>query len=216
VTGSDDRIDGLGPATAFLRPIANPLPLGFCALAAATLLVSGLQLGWLGSDEGTSVALILLAFVFPLQLLTSIFSYLGRDVVAGTGMGILAGTWLSIALVVLTSPAGATSHALGLLLLVAGVAMWLPASTATAAKLVPAAVLATAGLRFILTGLYELTASVTWEHVAGVVGVLLCALGLYAALAMTLEDALHRTALPLGRRGQARTVEAEAGVRQQL
>ena len=30
-----------------LRPIGNPLPLGFLALAAGTLLVSGLQLGWL-------------------------------------------------------------------------------------------------------------------------------------------------------------------------
>ena len=30
-----------------LRPIGNPLPLGFVALAGATLLLSGLQLGWL-------------------------------------------------------------------------------------------------------------------------------------------------------------------------
>ena len=30
-----------------LPPIGNPLPLGFLGLAGATLLVSGLQLGWL-------------------------------------------------------------------------------------------------------------------------------------------------------------------------
>jgi succinate-acetate transporter protein len=48
-----------------LRPIGNPLPLGFLALAAATVLVSGLQLGWLATDQGRDVALILIAFVFP-------------------------------------------------------------------------------------------------------------------------------------------------------
>ena len=75
-----------------LRPVGNPLPLGFLALAGGTLLVSGLQLDWLKPTDGQDVALILIAFVFPLQLLASVFGYLARDVVAGTGMGLLAGT----------------------------------------------------------------------------------------------------------------------------
>src|SRR3954453_958264 len=79
-----------------LRPLANPLPLGFLALAAGTLLLAGLQLGWLGAEEGQSVALALLAFVFPLQLIACVFGYLCRDVVAGTGMGVLSGAWLTI------------------------------------------------------------------------------------------------------------------------
>jgi uncharacterized protein len=211
-----------------LRPLANPLPLGFLALAAATLLLSGLQLGWLEPSDGRAVALILLAFVFPLQLLASVLAYLARDVVAATGMGILSGTWLSIALVMLDSPPGATSEALGLFLLCAGAAMWVPASTAAAAKLVPGLVLGTAGLRFVLTGAYQLSGSPTWEDVAAIVGLLLCALGFYTALAMALEDARHRTVLPVGRREQGRRALAgdlptggerlgrEAGVREQL
>jgi hypothetical protein len=91
-----------------LRPIGSPLPLGVLALAGATPLVSGLQLGWLDASQGKDVALILIAFVFPLQLVTSVFGYLGRDVVAGTGMGVLAGTWLSVGLITLTSPTGST------------------------------------------------------------------------------------------------------------
>ena len=75
------------PVRIVLRPIANPLPLGFLALAAGTLLVSGLQLDWLAPTQGEDVGLILLAFVFPLQLIACVFGYLGRDVVAGTGMG---------------------------------------------------------------------------------------------------------------------------------
>jgi succinate-acetate transporter protein len=198
----------------FLRPLANPLPLGFLGLAAGTLLVSGLQLEWLDPTDGTAVALILIAFVFPLQLLTSILSYLARDVVAGTGMGILSGTWLSIALVMLSAPAGATSDALGLFLLIAGVAMWAPASAALASKLVPAAVLGTAGLRFLVTGAYELSGASSWQHIAGIVGLILCALGVYAAYAMVLEGALKRTVMPLGRRHPV--AGADPGVRSEL
>ncbi|MFL5818158.1 MAG: GPR1/FUN34/YaaH family transporter [Conexibacter sp.] len=220
--------DPADAARIVLRPLGNPLPLGFLALAAGTLLLSGLQLGWLQPSDGQDVALILIAFVFPLQLLTATFGYLARDVVAGTGMGVLAGTWLSIGLVTLTSPAGATSDALGLFLLLAATAMLVPAAAATTGKLVVGAVLGTTALRFAATGLFQLTASGTWEDVAGIVGLVLCALALYAALAMALEDARRATVLPLGRRGagadaldaglgaQLQHIEQAAGVRQQL
>jgi uncharacterized protein len=211
-----------------LRPIGNPLPLGFLALAGGTLLVSALQLGWLSAAEGGQVALIILAFVFPLQLVASIFGFLARDVVAGTGMGILAGTWLSIALVKLTGEPGATSDPLGLFLLLAAAAMLVPTAASATGKLVPAAVLATTAARFATTGLHELTASGAWESVAGVIGLVLCALAVYAAAAMALEDAKRQTLLPLGRRRfgaesiegnfdeQLERIEREAGVREQL
>jgi hypothetical protein len=226
--------DGTGRATVeaaariVLRPIGNPLPLGFLALAAGTLLVSGLQLEWLGPAEGREVALILIAFVFPLQLLASIFGYLARDVVAGTGMGILAGSWLSVGLVKLTGEPGATSDPLGLFLLIAAVSMAIPAAASATGKLVPAAVLATTSLRFLATGLFEISASDFWKVVAGVVGLVLCVLAVYAAAAMALEDAKRKTVLPLGRRGfgaksiggnlggQVERIEREAGVREQL
>jgi uncharacterized protein len=196
-----------------LRPLGNPLPLGFIALAGGTLLVSGLQLKWLEPAEGTQVALVLIAFVFPLQLVASVLGFLARDVVAGTGMGILSGTWLSIALVTLTGQPGATSDALGLFLLLAAVAMLVPAAAAAAGKLVATAVLATTSLRFATIGLYQLTASDDWKATAGAVGLVLCALALYAALAMALEDALGRTVLPLGRRA---AIDGEPGIRDQL
>jgi uncharacterized protein len=101
-------------------------------------------------------------------------------------------------------------------LLIAGVAMWVPASVAAATKRVPAAVLATAGLRFLVTGVYELSSATSWERTAGIVGLVLCALGVYAALAMALESARGRTVLPLGRTPQLTSVQAEAGVREQL
>jgi hypothetical protein len=211
-----------------LRPLANPLPLGFLALGAGTFVLAGLQLGWIVPTEGHAVALILLAFVFPLQFLASVLGYLTRDVVAGTGMGLLGATWLAIALVTIDAPPGATSGALGLLLVFVGGALLVPASVAFAGKILPALVLTTAALRFASAGVYQLDASTTWKEVSAVIGLVLCALAGYTALALAWEDARRSTILPLFRRGrgresvegnfadQLRLLEREAGVREQL
>jgi succinate-acetate transporter protein len=211
-----------------LRPIASPAALGFIGLAGATLTLAGLQLGWVDAAEGSNVGLIALAFTVPLQLLASIFGFLARDGVIATGMGMLSGIWFAIALTLLTSDPGSTSDALGLFLLGTGAAMWIPATTAATSKLVPALVLGTAGLRFVLGGLHQLTSSEGWEDMAGIVGLFLFAFAMYAALAAELEDAQKRTILPLGRRGKGKVavegslvdqvlhVDSEPGVKQQL
>jgi uncharacterized protein len=81
--------------------------------------------------------------------------------------------------------------------------------------------------RFVLTGLYELTASTGVEHAAAVVGFALAGVALYSALATEIED-VRGTKLPIGRRGVAKAaleeplesqlarIEHEAGVREQL
>lgn len=190
--------------------------------------MAGLQLGILGVSDGRDVALILLAFVFPLQLVASVFGYLARDVVAGTAMGLLSGIWLSIALVKLTSVPGSSSDALGLFLLLGAAAMLVPAAAAASGKLVPVLVLGTTSLRFALTGFDELTTGAFWQDAAGVTGLALCVIAVYAGAAMAFEDAQRRTVLPLGRRGPGREsmegnvqdqlarIEHEAGVREQL
>jgi uncharacterized protein len=71
-------------------------------------------------------------------------------------------------------------------------------------------------LRFACTGIYELTASGTWQDIAGVVGLMLCAVAVYAAWAVALEEARRRTVLPTGRRGAGADVADEPGVRAQL
>jgi succinate-acetate transporter protein len=215
-------------ARVVLRPLAGPLTIGFLGLGAATFVVAGLNLGWVEPAEGKKVALCVIAFTVPLQLLASVMGFLARDGVAASGMGMLSGIWLAQALVLYTGEPGSTSDALGLFLLFAAVAMWAPASAAAASKLVPAAVLATAGLRFGVTGLYQLTGSATWETVAGVVGLALAALAVYAAYAAEYEDVWKSSPLSLGRRGEGKTavdgtyaeqivdVHHEPGVRSQL
>jgi hypothetical protein len=128
----------------FLRPIASPLSLGFLALGGATLVLSGSQLGWFAPQETSYVALALITFGAPLQLLASIFGFLARDPAAATGMGVLAASWFTTGLVKLNSAAAATSTVLGVFLVFASAALFVPAIGAAFGKLVPAIVLLTA------------------------------------------------------------------------
>ncbi|WNV73759.1 GPR1/FUN34/YaaH family transporter [Geodermatophilus sp. DSM 44513] len=217
------------PATrVVLRPLATPLPLGFLALAMATTTFSAVQLDWVPADQGRVAALVAVAATAPLQLTAAVVGFLTRDPVAATGMGVLAGTWTVAGLTTLTSPPGTASPGLGVLLLVSGVAMLVPAVAAAPAKLAPAAVMGTAATRFAVTGVAELTGSPAWQAAAGWVGLALAAVAVYAALALELEGTTGRTVLPVGRRGPGRAavdgrgpldpreLAREAGVRPQL
>jgi uncharacterized protein len=113
------------------------------------------------------------------------------------------------------------------LLIAAALAMLVPTAAAPT-KLVAASVMGLAGLRFFLTGVAMVSASTGWKQTSGVVGIVLAAVALYAALAFEIEDARHATLLPTLRRGAGRdvmtgdaaselaTLEHEAGVRKQL
>jgi uncharacterized protein len=215
-------------AQVVLRPIASPLALGFVGLAMGTTILSALQLSWVPAAQQRFVAIALLGFVAPLQSLASVFGFLGRDTVVATGMGILSGTWAVIGWSFLASSPGSTSDALGIVLLVSGASMLIPATSAMVSKLVPAVILATAAARLAVSGAYELTGSSAWEIGVGWGGVALGILALYGALAIQLEDVLGTSVLPVGRIGQGRAairgtparqtsgLEHEAGVRQQL
>ena len=216
-----------GTARVVLRPIGSPLPLGFLGLFVATLSFSSVQLGWVPASQGGTVALAALGLTVPVQLIASVFGFLARDPVAGTGMGILAGTWATAGLATITSPPGATSPGLGVVLLCAGAAMLVPAA-AGRQKTVAAAVMTLSALRFGLTGIAEINGAASWMTTAGWTGVLLAALSLYAALAFELEGTDHRDVVPLWRRGAAASavrddeaaqlsdVAHEPGVRKQL
>jgi uncharacterized protein len=212
----------------FLRPMASPLALGFLALGGATIVLSGLQLGWFAPQESSYVTIVLMAFGAPLQLLTSIFGFLARDPASATGMGVLAASWFTIGLIKLDSAPAATSTVLGVFLVFAGSALLVPAIAATFGKLVPAIVLLTAATRFFLTGLYQLSTNPNLQYAAGIVGLVLLGVAFYAALALAIEDVRRKTVLPLLRVGAGRkAVEGstedwseglgrEAGVREQL
>lgn len=215
----------------FLRPIANPFALGFVGVAVATILVSGIELGWISGADRTQTAVLIIAFAPTIQLVACVFGFLARDAVAATALGVQAATWLAIGLSLLLSKPSSHghSHELALLLFVAGAAMFASATTAAQSKLVPALVVAITGLRFVLTGVYKLDAGgAAWQHAAAWTGVALCGAAMYAVLSLELEDVRHHTVLPTLRRNkgkqvldarldeQVEEVAAEAGVRSQL
>lgn len=146
-----------------VRPVGGPMPLGFAGLSVGTFVLAGLQLGWVPTAQSHAVALVLLAFVFPVQALASVLGFLCRDAVAATGMGVLAGTWLAMGAIMASGPPGATNKAAGLLLLLAGLTLLIPVTGGGADKLVASAVLATSSLRFFLTGAYHLSGGTAWD-----------------------------------------------------
>jgi succinate-acetate transporter protein len=211
-----------------LRPLATPVPLAFFAFGIGSFLLSGQQLGLVSQGESRNVAIVLAAFVFPAELLAAVFAFLGRETLGGTVLGLFSFAWLSTALVNLNVEPGATSGALGLLELSLAVILVFIGAAAFLGKPVLAAVIVLASIRFGLNGVYDLATISAVQTASGFLGLLIALLSLYGGLAFGIEDLLHRTILPIGRRGEARQafeqdlgeqvgpVENEAGVRKQL
>lgn len=198
---TSERTSNTPPTRLVLRPVASPAALGFLALGGASLVLSGLELGWYNPAESTVVGLVVLLFAFPAQLVASIFGFLRRDVVVATAMGMLAVTWLSTGVVKLLSTPDSLSAAHGTLLVFAGVALLVPGLTATLGELVPGLVMLLAAVRFVLAGLHELTANEGVQLSAGFVGLVLVLVALCAAVVVVVREYRTTGAIPLGGSG---------------
>lgn len=221
------RSESLQMTRIVLRPTGNPLPLGFMALALGTIGFSALQLGFVSTDEANTMALAVLVLTVPLQLLSAIIGFGARDPIAGIGMAMVSGVWAMLAVTTLTSAPGATSPALGILLITSAIAMLVPA-VAAHGKLLAAAIMIGSAARFAITGVAQFTGSSGWDFAAGVLGVPLALLALYVAFGFVLEESGSPVQLPVLRRGaglkplrddmeeQVEGIAREAGVRQQL
>jgi succinate-acetate transporter protein len=211
----------------FLRPLGSPLPVGLAGLTVASLVVSGLDLGWVSVSAGHEVGLMLLVAGVPLQLIGLLYALPARDAAAATSMGVLTISWLGMGLTRLLSPPGSVSHSLGLVLLATGGLLACSAAGQAAGKPLLGLTLATAAARLILSGLHELLGSGGLQTVSGIVGLVVAGFAAYMVVALELEDARDHAVLPVIRRGRARrstTEQApdadgavrEAGVRPQL
>lgn len=216
------------PTRVLLRPLGNALPLGLAGLAIASLLVSGLELGWISIVDGHQVGMLVLVTAVPLQALACVFALLARDGAAASSLAILSASWAAIGLTHLTSPPGAVSTSLGLVLFMAAAVLAGGALGQSLGKLLPGLVVLLAAARFALTGLYEVSADGTWQDISGIVGLVVAGLAGYVVWALELESARDRTVLPLMRHGRgARAMNGngatplgdvahEPGVREQL
>ena len=212
----------------FLRPLANPLSLGFLGVFVGTLALTAIQLGWVPVTQTHTIAESILVLTAPVQLIACVYGFLARDMVAATGMGVQAGMWGFIGLNLLLGRPGATSSGLAFILVVGAAALCMPALGALRGKALAGGVLLTTAVRWVATAGYEFSGSSVAETVAGAVGIALALAALYASLAFELEDQQRSTVLATLRRGkgaaamqeplpaQVRQIANEAGVRRQL
>jgi succinate-acetate transporter protein len=211
-----------------LRPLASSLPLGFFAFTVGTVLLTAVELNWSPAATTAQVAVLVLAFVVPLEALSGIFAFLARDTGAATGLTTLSAAWAATAVTLRQGPPGALSAPLAIFLIVLAAVMLVMSATALTGKPLFGLLLVIGAARFALTGAYQATGSTPVEQAAGWLGVPLAVFALYGGLALLLEESYQRTVLPLGRRGRARTsleggfghqvqrAEREPGVRRQL
>ena len=211
----------------FLRPVGSGLPLGFFAFGIGMLLLACQAIGYIPVSEQRDVAEILMAFVFPLELIAALFAFLARDTLGATTLGLFTTSWLTIGWGELSSPAGSTSITLGIYLFGFSTAIVLLAVLSALGKPFFTALLLLATARGVLSGVYEIGGGHELDKVAGGFGLALAALAMYGGTALALEDARRREVLPLFRRGaaneafqgfeaQLERLETEPGVRQQL
>lgn len=190
-------------ARVFLRPIGSPLTLGMAGLGVASLVQSGFDLHWVAKSQTLEIGLILLAVPFFLQLIASILAYLARDGAGGAVIGVLATSWLAIALVHIAA-GGHRSGALGLLLVASAGMISFSTLVISFTKPLPAAVFFLAATRFALGGIYQLGGGPGWRDAAGIVGLVVVAGAAYCALAFELEGQRSRPVLPTLRTGRGR------------
>jgi uncharacterized protein len=181
-----------------LRPIGSALPLGFFAFAIGMLLLGCSAIGWIPVSEQKDVGMLLIAFVFPLELIATIVAFLARDTLGATTLGLFATSWLALGWADRSSPPGSTSVTLGIYLFGFATAAFLLAALSTRGKPFFSVLLAVAVARMVLAGVYESGGSHEWLKIGGGF-----AIGL-AALTFQGYDA------------QLERLEAEPGVRQQL
>lgn len=204
--------DPLAATRIFLRPLANPLSLGFLGLFLATMILAAIELGWIPLAQTDMLVVGILAFTVPAQLIACVYGFLCRDLVAATGMGVLAGFWSMVAIITLLSKPGAISPALGYLLVMGAAALCMPAIAAANNKVLAGAVMFTTVARWSATAGYEFDGSSLNKTIAGAIGLLLAVLALYASLAFELEDQHRRIVLPTIRRKLGRVaIEGDLG-----
>jgi succinate-acetate transporter protein len=201
--------DGFARPRVFLQPIAAPSALGLAGFSVATLMVSLIQAGWLGSwsDMGV-VGLFAMTFGGIAQFAAGMWSYRARDVVATVAHGMWGAFWIAFGLLQIFTltgklPAPVPGHAntaLGLWFFGLAYMTGIIAFAALFENLGIAAVLWTlaVGSGLSAAGWFLTGIGSGWLGAGGVLFVVSAGLAAYMVLAMCLLAMTKRTILPLG------------------
>jgi succinate-acetate transporter protein len=211
-----------------VRPLGSALPLGFFAFATGTVLLASAELKWISPAEKLALISIVLAFVAPLELLSSLFAFFSRDTGAATAMAIFGDSWIAFSLYFLNLGMQAETTTFGIFLIMDSLAVLALGVASFAGKPLLSLILLIAAVRFLLVACVQFGAGASAQIASGIVGLLTGVFAVYGGLALLLEDVKQKTVLPMFRRRNAKAalegsledqldrIASEAGVRQQL
>lgn len=211
-----------------LRPYASALPLGCFAFGVGNVLLSAFALHWIPPGEANVLAIMLLAFVAPLELIPCLMAFLSRDAGGATAMGIFAAAWAVQGLLLLKPNPNTLSPAMGIFLVLLAIFLLILAVVTFAGKPLLGVLLVIALLRSIGASLVQFGVGAHMDLIASGLGLLLSAFAIYSGLGFLMEDVKQKPLAMTFRRGQAKAamegdlqhqlkrVSTEAGVRQQL
>ncbi len=211
-----------------LRPYGSALPLGCFAFGFGNCLFSAMLLHWLPPSDTRIVAVMLLGFAAPLEMIPCILAFLSRDSGAATAMGVFSASWIVQGIALLLGGQASTSPAMGIFLLLTVLFLGILIVVSYSAKPLFGVLLAVALLRSLAAALVEFGMAGPVPTVVGGLGLLLAAFAFYCGLAFLMEDIRQqplamtfrrkkaKSALEGGLQQQLERVTSEAGVRQQL
>ena len=224
---SETKTAGGVPVQIVLRPYASALPMAGFAFGVGNILYSALLLGWIPMAEARTVAVMLLAFAAPLELMPSVLAFLSRDGNGATAFGVFGAAWAVQGLALLQSGSTAPSPAAGVFL--ASLAAILAVLCAISFRgkpllgsLLIVAILRTACLSLSNFGYRH------FERPGAVFGFTVAVFAFYGAFAFLHEDTQEKISPLTLRSGDARAameaplneqldpVSREVGVRKQL
>ncbi|HEY7398557.1 MAG TPA: GPR1/FUN34/YaaH family transporter, partial [Gaiellaceae bacterium] len=211
VVASASAVSGVHPQVrVFVRPYGSPIPLGFFAFGIGMFLYAALDAGWVKPADQQSIGLLLATFVFPLQVIATVFAFLCRDGAAGTALGLFSTSWLAGGVLLAIGTPGELDAAFGYYLVAFAIVIVALAAASIAGRPLLSIFLVVSSARTILGAVYELGGGHGWGVASGWVALATFCVALYAGLAFLLEDTLGRTVFPLARVGAARaSIEAD-------
>jgi uncharacterized protein len=202
--------------------VADPAPLGLAAFALTTMVLSAINVGWVGAVNEPIVLGLAVAYGGTAQLLAGMWAFKRGNTFAATAFSSYGAFWLSFWLIVqyfvpmviantakalgpgattaqITAAAGEHLNViLGLYLFMWGVftAYMLIASLA-GAKAVQVVFLLLA-LTFFALAIGKWNASDSWTHIGGFLGILTACAAFYTSFADVVNANFKRTVLPTG------------------
>lgn len=215
------------PVQIVLRPYASPIPLAAFAFGVGNVLSAAYFLHWIPTSEASLLAIILLAFVAPLELVPSIMAFITRDGGGATSYAIFGAVWL-VQGVGLWMHAPAQSHTTALFLLCLALCLILLTIVTFKGKPLLGAILIVAAIRTLGAATIARWDMPLISKMTGWTGLLLALLAFYSAFAFLEEDVTGKLSALTFRTGEAKAalegsleeqvklLEREAGVRKQL